>query len=66
MRHNLIDVYRVMLHPLTLGIGKRFFRDGGGKTTLALTDAKTTSTGVLVLTYQPTAMAPEELASVDK
>jgi len=52
MRHNLIDVYRVMLYPLALGIGKRFFRDGGGKTTLALTDAKTTSTGVVVLTYQ--------------
>jgi dihydrofolate reductase len=28
MRHNLIDVYRVMLYPLTLGIGKRYFRNG--------------------------------------
>jgi dihydrofolate reductase len=63
MRRNLIDVYRVMLHPLTLGIGKRFFRDGGGKTALALTDAKTTSTGVVVLTYQPTGKDPEGMAS---
>ena len=63
MRHNLIDVYRVMLYPVTLGIGKRFFRDGGGKTTLALTDAKATKTGVVVLTYQPTGKDPEEMAS---
>src|SRR5215470_1792600 len=66
MRHNLIDVYRIMLHPLALGIGKRFFRDGGGKTTLTLADAKTTNTGVVVLTYQPAAKDPEELASVKK
>jgi dihydrofolate reductase len=66
MRRNLIDVYRVMLHPLVLGSGKRFFKDGGGKTTFVLTDAKTTSTGVLVLTYQPAAKDLEELASVEK
>jgi len=63
MRRNLIDVYRVMLYPLALGSGKRFFRDGGGKTMLALTDAKTTSTGVVVLTYQPAGKDPEEVAS---
>ena len=53
MQHNLIDVYRIMLYPLALGTGMRLFRDGSDKTTLTLTDAKTTSTGVLVLTYQP-------------
>jgi dihydrofolate reductase len=53
MQHNLIDLYRVMLYPLALGSGKRFFREGGNKMTLSLTDAKTTSTGVTVLTYQP-------------
>jgi dihydrofolate reductase len=53
MQHRLIDVYRVMLYPLTLGTGRRFFRDGGDKTMLTLTSAKTTSTGVAVLTYQP-------------
>jgi dihydrofolate reductase len=61
MRHNLIDEYRVMLHPLALGSGKRFFRDEGGKTTLALTDAKTTNTGVVVLAYRPTGKDLEEL-----
>jgi dihydrofolate reductase len=52
MQHNLIDVYRLMFYPLALASGKRFFREGPTKTTLALSDAKTTSTGVVVLTYE--------------
>jgi dihydrofolate reductase len=52
-QHNLIDVYRLMLYPLALASGMRFFREGPNKTTLALSDAKTTSTGVIVLTYEP-------------
>jgi dihydrofolate reductase len=52
MRHNLIDVYRLMLYPLVLASGKRFFRDGGNPTVLKLTDAKPTGTGVVVLTYE--------------
>jgi hypothetical protein len=31
---------------------RRFFGDGGDKIRLTLTNAKTTSTGVAVLTYQ--------------
>jgi dihydrofolate reductase len=57
MQHNLIDLYRLMLYPLALAGGKRFFRDGSEKTTLTLSDAKTTKTGVVVLTYQATAEA---------
>jgi dihydrofolate reductase len=53
MQHNLIDVYRLMLYPLALASGKRLFREGPRKTALALTEAKTTSTGVVVLTYEP-------------
>jgi dihydrofolate reductase len=49
-QNDLIDVYRLMVHPLVLAAGRRFFREGA-KTTLMLTDAKTTSTGVVVLTY---------------
>jgi dihydrofolate reductase len=52
MQYNLIDVYRVMLYPLALARGKRFFREGGDPTVLTLTDAKSTSTGVVVLTYE--------------
>ena len=55
-QHNLIDDYRVMLYPLVLASGKRFLREGGDKTALVLTDAKTTSTGVAVLTYEAAEM----------
>jgi dihydrofolate reductase len=52
MQHNLIDVYRVMLYPLVLGRGKRFFRDGDEKTTLRLTEVKTNGAGVVMLTHR--------------
>jgi dihydrofolate reductase len=52
MQHNLIDVYRLMFYPLALASGMRFFREGPAKTALKLRDAKTTSTGVVVLTYE--------------
>jgi dihydrofolate reductase len=54
MPHNLIDVYRLMLYPLLLSSGTRFFREGGDRTTLTLTDAKPTSAGVVMLTYELT------------
>jgi len=53
MQHGLIDEYRLMVHPVVLGSGKRLFRDGSPTTTLRLVDTKTTSTGVVILTYQP-------------
>ena len=53
MEHGLIDVYRFMLYPVALGSGKRLFRERATKTMLELADAKTTSTGVAVPTYEP-------------
>jgi dihydrofolate reductase len=53
MRHNLIDEYRLWVHPLVLGSGKRLFRDAYPMTSLRLLDTTTTSTGVVRLTYQP-------------
>lgn len=52
MQHDLIDEYRLMVFPVVLGRGKRFFKDGSD-TSLTLVDAKTTSSGVAILTYQP-------------
>jgi dihydrofolate reductase len=49
----LIDEYRLMVFPVTLGVGKHLFRQSSGKHDLKLTDTKTTSTGVALLTYQP-------------
>ena len=53
MPHDLIDEYRLMLHPIVLGSGKRLFPDESAKTTLRLVDSQTTSTGIVILTYHP-------------
>jgi dihydrofolate reductase len=53
MAHNLIDVYRLMVHPIVLGTGNPLFEDGAAMTSLKLTDSKTTNTGVVMLTYEP-------------
>ena len=52
-RHDLVDEYRLWLHPLTLGGGKRLFREGFEPMRLRLIDSKPTTTGVLILTYVP-------------
>jgi dihydrofolate reductase len=51
--HNLIDEYRFMVYPIILGSGKRLFTDMMDTKTLQLVECKTTSTGVLLLTYRP-------------
>jgi dihydrofolate reductase len=53
MRENLIDEYRLWVHPVVVGSGKRLFRDGSPPTLLRLVDTKTTGTGVVHVTYQP-------------
>jgi dihydrofolate reductase len=55
MPHQLIDEYRFMIYPLVLGTGKRFFRYGNDKSTLALKRAEMSSTGVTMLVCEPTA-----------
>jgi dihydrofolate reductase len=53
MQRDLIDEYVLLIHPLVLGSGRRLFIDGDSFATLRLVDTKTTSTGVIVATYQP-------------
>jgi dihydrofolate reductase len=50
--NGLIDEYTLMVFPVTLGVGKHLFKEGTDKTDLKLTDARTTSTGVALLTYR--------------
>jgi dihydrofolate reductase len=49
----LLDELQLLVHPIVVGHGKRLFRDESKKTGLKLVEAKTFSTGVLALTYQP-------------
>lgn len=53
MQHSLVDQYHLLIHPIVLGSGKRLFREGNAAIPLKLVDSKTSSTGVLILTYQP-------------
>ena len=53
--HDLVDVYRIMLHPLVLGTGKRLFRQYPRPLRLTLSQCTPTGTGVLLLTYEPEA-----------
>ena len=48
----LVDEYLLLIHPLVLGSGRRLFEDGP-PVPLRLTDAVTTTTGVMIATYQP-------------
>jgi dihydrofolate reductase len=54
MRHNLIDEYLLLIHPIVLGSGRRLFSDGGPPANLRLVDSVTTTTGVVIARYQAT------------
>lgn len=49
----LIDEYRLFVHPLVLGAGKRLFRTTPRPLRLRLRDCARTSAGVLLLSYEP-------------
>jgi dihydrofolate reductase len=52
MPQHLIDEYVLLIHPLVLGTGQRLFPEDVS-VSLRLTDSVTTTTGVIVATYQP-------------
>ena len=51
MQHNLIDQYNLLVYPVVLGSGKRLFGDASNAA-LKLVEAKTFSSGVVLLTYR--------------
>jgi dihydrofolate reductase len=51
IRHALVDEFRLVVYPVSLGAGKRVF-DDGLYTRLELTDAQRTSTGAILLCYR--------------
>jgi len=50
---DLIDEYRLMLHPVVLGQGKKLFKDGTAPTDLVLVESRAVGPDVLLLTYRP-------------
>jgi dihydrofolate reductase len=53
LQHNLIDEYRLWIFPVLVGGGKRLFAGGTVPAGLRLVDTKTSSTGVVIATYEP-------------
>lgn len=53
LQTDLIDEYRLLVHPIIMGSGKRLFKDGLDTMALKLMDSKMFSSGVVALTYQP-------------
>jgi dihydrofolate reductase len=52
-RRDLVDRYLLLIHPLVLGSGRRLFPEGGPAGPLRLVDSVTTTTGVVIATYEP-------------
>jgi len=53
LHQNLLDELTLMVHPVVVGNGKRLFKEGRELKRLRLVNSQTTSTGVVLLTYQP-------------
>jgi dihydrofolate reductase len=52
MKHDVVDEYRLWVFPVLLGSGKRLFSDGTIPGGLGLVDSKTSTTGVIMATYE--------------
>jgi dihydrofolate reductase len=53
LEHGLVDEVLLLVYPILLGKGKRFFSDVGSPHKLALTGTKAVSSGVIISTYAP-------------
>jgi len=51
--HGLVDEYRLMVHPVVLGTGKRLFSGSAAGTDLQLVDSRKVGPDVLLLVYRP-------------
>lgn len=50
---NLIDEYRFLVHPIIVGAGKRFYKDGMNTPGMKVIRTETLDKGVVLLCYQP-------------
>lgn len=53
LEHGLADVVLLVVYPVLLGTGKRFFAEGTPARSFELTSTKTMSSGVILSTYMP-------------
>jgi dihydrofolate reductase len=54
MQHDLIDEYRLYIHPVLIGRGRPLFQASDAKISLRLAETRTFGNGVVLLRYQRT------------
>ncbi len=64
LEHGLAEELLLLVYPILLGTGKRFFAEGTPPCELTLVAAKATSCGILLNTYKPT--GPLRIGSFDE
>jgi dihydrofolate reductase len=52
IKHDLVDVFWLMIFPITLGAGKRLFADGTIPAAFKVTESIVDSNGVIVVNYE--------------
>ena len=52
LKHDLVDELWLLIHPLTLGSGKKLFDNGPIPATFTLTESLATPSGVLIANYK--------------
>lgn len=52
-RRGLVDQYTLLIHPLVLGSGRRLFPEGAPQIDFRLVNSVSTTTGVMIATYEP-------------
>ncbi len=60
MKHDLVDVFWLMIYPITLGSGKRLFAGGSIPAAFKVTESKVTPNGVIVVNYERAGAIPTE------
>jgi dihydrofolate reductase len=58
LREGLLDELRLMIFPVVVGSGRRFFDKGFDRTPLEVVSSRALSTGVLVVRYRPAGDGP--------
>jgi dihydrofolate reductase len=49
----LVDTYQLLIHPLVLGSGRRLFPEGTVPAAFSVAESTRTTTGVMIVRYQP-------------
>lgn len=57
LANDLIDRMHIWTYPLIIGSGKRLFETGVRPQGFTMTDAKISTAGVVIATYEPTGMS---------